>query len=265
MPLRFEVLGSSSSGNCAFIQTADAKVLIDAGFSGRRIGGLLESIGESPDTLDAVFLTHEHSDHIAGVKGLSRRADLPFYATAGTAKVVQDKLKRRAHWKVFEAGASFRFRDLQILSFRLPHDAIDPVGFLFETGTQDDLFNPPKSLAWVTDLGYIPQNVAQRVAQAQLLVLESNHDVDMLDRDERRPWSLKQRIKGRHGHLSNEAAHQFISQTSNARWEHVMLAHLSAACNDVARVAELFVDCARLGREITVIDPEAACPARCIL
>lgn len=265
MSLRFEILGSSSSGNCAFVQTEDSKILIDAGFSARRIGELLEQIGETPDSIDAVLLTHEHSDHIAGVKGLSRRSDLPFFATAGTAKVVQDKLHRRACWKLFEAGATFQFRDLEVLPFRLPHDAIDPVGFLVETGTGNDLFSQRNSLAWVTDLGYIPQNVAQRVAQAQLLVLESNHDLDMLDRDPKRPWSLKQRIKGRHGHLSNAAAHSFVSQTQQAKWQHVMLAHLSAACNDVARVTELFLDCARKDREFTVIDPLVDCPARCVL
>ena len=237
MSLRFQILGSSSSGNCAFLQTGDCRILIDAGFSARRIGELLEDIGEHPENLDAVFVTHEHSDHVAGIRGLSRQPNLEVFANAPTAQAVRRGLKREVNWRVFETGTTIRFRDLEIESFSVPHDAYDPVGFLFRQG--GDLFHPEKSVAWITDLGHVPQLVREKARGAHILVLESNHCPRLLQRSER-PWSLKQRIASRHGHLSNEAASDWLRETENPAWRQVFLGHLSNECNSVAAVEEAF-------------------------
>jgi hypothetical protein len=153
MSVEFQILGSSSGGNCALLQTGQTKVLVDVGFSAKRIGCLLESVGESLDAIDAVFLTHEHNDHAQGIRGLAKRADLPVFANHDTADAVQAKATKPVNWKVFQTGTEFTFRDLKVRSFALPHDAYDPVGFTFKWGEEGDLFTPPRSLAWVTDLG----------------------------------------------------------------------------------------------------------------
>lgn len=235
--MRLQILGSSSSGNCALLCTETTRVLVDAGFSGRRIGQLLEQAGHSIKEIDAVFLTHEHGDHSAGLNGLSRFGHLQIFANRDTAEAVQRGLKRRLQWKVFTTGSSFTFRDLEVATFSLPHDAYDPVGYVFSTGG-DDLFNPRRQVAWCTDLGHLPGHVAERVREADVLILEANHDIDLLDNDSARPWAVKQRIKGRHGHLSNAAAAEFLANTRAARWQRVYLVHLSRDCNSVEAVAK---------------------------
>ncbi|MGB0184801.1 MAG: MBL fold metallo-hydrolase, partial [Opitutales bacterium] len=150
----FQILGSSSLGNCALLRTPESKILIDAGFSGKRIEAKLESLGESIDQIQAVFLTHEHSDHALGIRGLSRRPDLPIFANRDTADAVQAKLSKRPNWQVFETGTTFHFRDLEVRSFALPHDAYDPVGYVFRW--DGGASTPTQSLAWITDLGYVP-------------------------------------------------------------------------------------------------------------
>ena len=239
MAVRFKILGSSSAGNCAFLQTENCRVLIDAGFSGRRIGEMLEACGESVENLDAVFITHEHSDHIAGLRGLARYGKLKVFANSFTAEASQSGLKSRLDWNIFETGSRFVFRDLEIAAFGVPHDAHDPVGFIFSHG-QGDLFAPRISIGWALDLGYIPDMVRQRLLQVDVLVTEANHDSEMLSRDTRRPWSVKQRISGRHGHLSNEAARDLVENTAQARWREVFLAHLSRDCNTVECVKKTF-------------------------
>lgn len=240
MGLRFKILGSSSSGNCALLVTDNSRILIDAGFSGKRIGEMLEEAGESLDGLDAVFLTHEHSDHVKGVPGLIRyRRDLPVFANRGTAEAVNRRLRRRACWQLFQTGSRFAFRDLAVEAFTIPHDAYDPVGFTFSTGDGEDLFSPCRKLAWVTDLGYAPDLVREKIRDVDLLVLESNHCVKLLQ-ESGRPWSLKQRIAGRHGHLSNEAARDLLASVANPGWQRVFLAHLSDECNSLEAVRGVF-------------------------
>ena len=237
MGLRFQVIGTSSSGNCALIETTETRILLDAGFSGRRLEGLLKDIGKPLESIDAVFLTHEHSDHIAGLRGLARHRHLKFYANYGTAQAAQGKLPRDLSWKVFETGTTFAFKDLTIRTVMLPHDAMEPVGFIFKTGG-NDLFSPQASLAWITDLGHVPRSLAALVREVQLLVLEANHDTQMLERDLKRPFSVKQRICGRHGHLSNEATRDFLASVERPLWRRVLLGHLSKDCNHPDQVLE---------------------------
>jgi len=255
MSVEFQILGSSSGGNCALLQTGQTKVLVDVGFSAKRIACLLESIGESLDAIDAVFLTHEHSDHAQGIRGLAKRVDLPVFANHDTADAVQAKATKPVNWKVFQTGTAFTFRDLKVRSFALPHDAYDPVGFTFNWGEEGDLFTPPRSLAWVTDLGYVPEHVKEHIRQVQTLVIEANYDEELLERDERRPWSTKQRIRGRHGHLSNNAAFDLVAELSpKSRLEKVYLAHLSKDCNNAHLVRDKFASLSR-NLSIEVIDP----------
>ena len=255
MSVEFQILGSSSGGNCALLQTGQTKVLVDVGFSAKRIGCLLESVGESLDAIDAVFLTHEHSDHAQGIRGLAKRADLPVFANRDTADAVQAKATKPVNWKVFQTGTEFTFRDLKVRSFALPHDAYDPVGFTFNWGEEGDLFTPPRSLAWVTDLGYVPEHVKEHIRHVQTLVIEANYDEELLERDERRPWSTKQRIRGRHGHLSNNAAFDLVAELSpKSRLEKVYLAHLSKDCNNAHLVRDKFASLSK-NLSIEVIDP----------
>jgi phosphoribosyl 1,2-cyclic phosphodiesterase len=236
MAMRFCILGSGSAGNCALLVTEGARVLVDAGFPARRLAALLAEAGESLDRIDAVFLTHEHSDHIAGIEGLRRYPQLKIFANAATARAVDARISHRPAWQVFETGASFRFRDLEVESFAVPHDAHEPVGFRFTSGQEGDLFSPRRSLAWLTDLGHAPPEVRNRIRECDVVVIEANHCPQMLKEDPRRSWHLKRRIGGRHGHLSNASASELLSSVASPRWRRVYLAHLSRDCNSRAAV-----------------------------
>ena len=174
MALRFRILGSGSSGNAALLQTDETRVLVDAGFSARRLGELLAAAGESLERVDAIFLTHEHGDHAAALTGLAKHSHIRIFANRATANAAQLKLRHRPQWQIFETGSSFSFRDLHVTSFPVPHDAQDPVGFLIAHG-HDDLLSPRRSIAWVTDLGHAPAQVRERIREADVLVVEANH------------------------------------------------------------------------------------------
>ncbi|MBD5778089.1 MBL fold metallo-hydrolase [Pelagicoccus sp. NFK12] len=243
--MQFSILGSSSSGNAGLLLTENCKVLIDAGFSCKRLCGMLEERGVKPEEIDAIFVTHEHSDHTAGISTFAKRFGPKVFANPLTAKALQPKLKNKPNWALFQTGAQFEFRDLTVESFSIPHDAHDPVGFTFTSGRGDDLFSPIKRMAWVTDLGFAPRNIAQRIQDVDTLVVESNYDDQMLQDDTRRPWALKQRISGRHGHLSNSAAKDLLSSIERPRWNRVYLAHLSSDCNSSAAVDTTFAELRR--------------------
>jgi len=235
MALRFSILGSGSAGNSALLRTDDTRVLVDAGFSARKLEALLAAAGEQLAAIDAIFLTHEHGDHAAALSGLARYPQIKVFANRATAEKVQAGLRHRVAWSLFETGATFRFRDLEVSSFAVPHDAQDPVGFLIAHG-EDDLLAPRRSLAWLTDLGHAPAQVRERIREADVLVIEANHCPQMLEADTKRPWATKQRISGRHGHLSNTAARELLESVVGARWRHVFFAHLSRDCNSPAAV-----------------------------
>lgn len=254
--MRFCILGSGSSGNSALLQTEGARVLVDAGFSARKLGQLLAAVGESLERVDAVFLTHEHGDHAAAVEGLKKFPHIRVFANAATARAVQAGLSHRPDWQIFETGAAFRFRDLEVRSFPVPHDAHEPVGFRFTAGHDGDLFAPRRSLAWLTDLGYAPQHVHEHLREADVIVVEANHCAELLKADPRRPWSLKQRISGRHGHLSNQSARELIEAVASPRWRHVYLTHLSRDCNSPAAVLAEFAGVRlRLACDFSVVEP----------
>jgi phosphoribosyl 1,2-cyclic phosphodiesterase len=257
MSLRFRILGSGSAGNAALLQSDDTRVLVDAGFSARKLTELLAAAGESLERIDAIFLTHEHGDHAAALNGLARFPHIRVFANRGTSQALQTQLRHRINWQLFETGTSFRFRDFEVCSFAVPHDAQDPVGFVITHG-HGDLLSPRRSVAWLTDLGHAPAHVREHIREADVLVVEANHCSQMLQADTKRPWSTKQRISGRHGHLSNSAARELLESVTNPRWRHVFLTHLSRDCNSPAAVeAACGPVLAALGCGFSVVAPGA--------
>jgi phosphoribosyl 1,2-cyclic phosphodiesterase len=262
MAMRIQILGSGSSGNAALLCTDGARVLIDAGFSARKLTELLLAADTRPEQLDAVFLTHEHGDHAAGVEMFKKHPHVSIFANEATARAVRAKLGGAVTWRLFESGTRFEFRDLEVTSFTVPHDAQEPVGFAFASGREDDLVSPRRSLVWLTDLGHVPAHVYGHLRECDVVVVESNHCPKLLEADHRRPWKTKQRIGGRHGHLSNEAASELLAATANPRWRQVFLTHLSRDCNSPAAVEQAFAGLrARLGCGVHIVGAGEGAPA----
>jgi phosphoribosyl 1,2-cyclic phosphodiesterase len=222
--LKVCILASSSAGNCTFISSGKTRILIDAGLSCKEIREKLGLIGEAFEALDAVLVSHEHSDHSCGLSPLARKyrsvrkADLPVYATHLSARALDWGTFEFPKIEPFQAGERFTIGDLEIESFTVPHDSIDPVGFcVCADGVK---------LSLVTDLGYMPESVRFHVRRSDFLILESNHDLDML-RVGPYPWPVKQRVMGRSGHLSNSMVADFILDGLDLSVRNLVLAHLS--------------------------------------
>jgi len=223
VPVRLTILGSGSAGNCAYMETDQARILIDAGFSLRQIRKRLATIGRVPENLTGILVTHEHSDHIQGLARLSEQLHIPVYCNRPTREAIEYQLKIKLECRLFATGATFELGDIMVETFTVPHDAQDPVGFLLQTAAGN--------IGFLTDLGHATKLVLERVRRAHVLVLESNHDVKLLQDCPHRPWSLKQRILSRHGHLSNDAAADAAEQIMSADLRHLYLGHLSGECN----------------------------------
>ena len=303
--VRFTVLASGSRGNCTVVSGGTTRILVDCGLSCRELFRRMKLAGEEPETLDAIIITHEHSDHVSGVAVTARKLGIPVYFTEGTHRAWMRWLTPRrqmtyAQWlercrqqaaerqaeilapaledgqddsdlvadgesapadieqidgaadagmvepvakastpakdptwlpsvEYFQAGQPFQIGDIAVSPFTIPHDATDPVGFVF--GAEG------VRMAVATDLGYIPPNVKAQLKGVDLLLLESNHDLEML-RDGPYPWAVKQRVLSRVGHLSNEAASAFLENDYDGQAAYVILGHLSENNNlpDLARV-----------------------------
>ena len=219
------ILGSGSAGNCALVETPQARLLIDGGLSAKQIAVRLALCGVDPNGIDAILLTHEHGDHAGALNVWGKQFPTPVYCNRLTAEVLQkDSPPGRTDWKLFITGSAFTIKDLTIETFPVPHDAVEPVGFMLHHGGE--------SLGFLTDLGVATKLVQQRVCMAQTLVIETNHDEKLLQNDTKRPWSVKQRIMSRHGHLSNAAAANVLFDLLEAGClRRAVLGHLSRDCN----------------------------------
>ncbi len=235
MELFFCPLYSGSSGNVLFCQYGGTRILIDAGKTGRCIENALRGIGVETDTISGVLITHEHSDHIAGAGVLARKYGIPLYATRDTWYAMREKIGNvpAELCREIQAGRDFWLGDLGVSPFSVPHDAADPVGYR--------LFGGPISVSTVTDLGWFPDEVFRRVAGSHLVLLESNHDPDMLRMNPHYNAALKRRILGKEGHLSNEACAEAMLRLIAAGTGHIILGHLSGENNtpDLARSVSL--------------------------
>jgi len=242
------MLGSGSAGNSALVATDHCKILIDGGLSARQIILRLEQCGVSPERLDGVLLTHEHGDHVCGLEVFCRKFQLPLYANALTAEAVRcDRaLDRHRSWRIFRTGSEFSICDILVQTFPVPHDAVDPVGFVFQAGSS--------SMGFITDLGFATKMLVERLREVHTLVIETNHDETLLHADPHRPWPVKQRIQSRHGHLSNAAAAGVIEQLLPGKIERIVLGHLSRDCNTPAlalsTVRESLAKCGKIDMEV---------------
>lgn len=222
------MLASGSKGNSIFISDGNTAVLLDAGLSGAEIERRLKSRGLSPADLDAILVSHEHGDHIRGVGVLSRRFDLPVYMSRKTARAGSSRLGKihDSMIKHFECGAEFAINTLKFRPFSLSHDAEDPAGFTVrQNGTK---------IGIATDLGIATRMVKTHLKDCSLLILEANHDPEMLMNGPY-PWHLKQRVRDRTGHLSNQESKELLAEIRHERLSHVILAHLSETNNTVRK------------------------------
>ena len=218
------VLGSGSAGNCAVVQSPQCRLLIDAGLSARQIIARLAAAGVAPESLDGILITHEHGDHIGGLEVFCKKYRVPLYCNPLTAESMRRAdLFDRTDWRLFTTGGDFSIKDIDVRTFPVPHDAVDPVGFVLHSGGS--------LLGILTDLGHATRLACERVRNVHTLLIETNHDEKMLQNDTRRPWAVKQRIMSRHGHLSNAAAAAVVADLLGNGLERVILGHLSRDCN----------------------------------
>jgi phosphoribosyl 1,2-cyclic phosphodiesterase len=237
MAVSVSLLASGSRGNCALVASSSTRILVDAGLSGRETYKRLRGLGETPEQVSAILITHEHSDHVAGLQRLATKLKIPVFITEGTHhawnRAMRDEegnipeLPKAEH---FSAGRSFCVGDIEVSPFTIPHDAADPVGFTFRA--------EGIKIGFATDLGYMPVSVRNHLSGSTVLVMESNHDVEML-RTGPYPWSVKQRVMSRVGHLSNDSLAEFFSGDYDGSAEYLVLAHLSEQNNhpEIARAS----------------------------
>jgi len=222
-PLRVAVLGSGSGGNAVVIESGPHRILLDAGFACREIERRLAAVGVDPKTLSALVLTHEHVDHCRGAERLAKRHRLPIYATRGTLDGWGFRPETAAAATVLCSGEPVEVSGFRIEPFAIPHDAREPVGLLVEDGAG-------RKVGLAADLGSRTRLAWARLAEIDVLLLETNHDLDML-RNGPYPWALKQRVAGRHGHLSNREAAEGLPELMSSRLRWVALYHLSRTNN----------------------------------
>lgn len=215
------VLGSGSRGNCTLVRSGGGAVLIDAGLSARQIVRRLLEFGQSPDHLDGILLTHEHSDHVNGIAVFTRRHDVPVLGNAATLNAAGPALGQ-ARRETFQTGQPFDWGGFLVTPFATPHDAAEPVGFVLEAHG--------RRVGYATDLGHVTQLVSARLAGCAAIVFESNHDREML-MEGPYPWVTKQRVSSRLGHLSNDHAASALPALVGPETRHLVLAHLSQTNN----------------------------------
>ncbi|MDR1620448.1 MAG: MBL fold metallo-hydrolase [Clostridiales bacterium] len=221
----FSPLYSGSSGNCTFIEAGNARLLVDAGLTGTRITSALQALRVAPETLNAILITHEHTDHIRAAGVLSRRYNIPIYANAACFAAMEPMIGGVSPQctRVFETGRDFYIGDVNVTPFLIPHDAAEPVGYTFRYQKY--------SAGVLTDIGHMDEHLYDAVDRCDILLLEANHDIDMLKAG-RYPYPLKQRILSRHGHLSNDDSGLALCRLYARGLRSCVLGHLSAENNN---------------------------------
>lgn len=232
MSLRFSVLASGSTGNAFYIESNKEKILVDAGLSGKKLDQLFHEIAIDPAQLTSILVTHEHSDHIKGLGVVARKYNLPIYANEKTWKAMENSIGKIALDQkfIFRTGETKTFGNIDIESFGVSHDAIEPMFFTFYCGG--------KKVALVTDLGYVSERIKKTVEDADAYIFEANHDVGMLQMGTY-PWNVKRRILSDSGHVSNEDCGLALTDIIGNRTKRIYLAHLSKDNNmkDLARMS----------------------------
>lgn len=217
------VLGSGSRGNAAVVECGGTRLLVDAGLSAKQLVLRLRALGVDPASLDGILLSHEHGDHVGGLRVFLKNWRVPVFCTAMTGKVLKDG-GIVGSWKHFEAGQAFAIGEASIRSFSIQHDAVDPVGFVIG-GVNG------RRVGVVTDVGHVTQNVTAALRGIDGLFIEANYDEGLLEADMKRPWSIKQRISSRHGHLSNRQCAELLCEIAHPGMKRVVAGHLSTDCN----------------------------------
>ncbi len=221
---KFCPLISGSSGNSVFIGTDNTRILIDAGVSGKKIENSLKDISENCSDIDAIFVTHEHIDHIKAVGIISRRFDIPVYATEDTWKYMFKTIGdiKRKNIKLVYSGEKMCLNDIIIKPFDIPHDAAQPVGY--------NVFADNIKMSVATDIGHVNDTIKEALSDSNVLLIEANHDIDMLKRGPY-PYDTKQRILGMYGHMANECTGELIKEVFSGSMKHIFLGHMSAENN----------------------------------
>ncbi|MCB2290369.1 MBL fold metallo-hydrolase [Clostridium sp. CS001] len=216
-------LYSGSSGNSIFVASQNTRILVDAGMPGKSIESALKQIDQNPNQIDGIFITHEHSDHIKGAGIISRKYDTPIYANENTWRAMEGKIGKikESNIKIIEDNY-VDIKDMHIVNYNISHDAAAPVGFA--------LYSGKKKVCIATDLGYFSEEVENMIKDADVILLESNHDVEMVKFGPY-PYPLKRRILSDVGHLSNEACGKAIVKIMNDKQKHIILGHLSKTNN----------------------------------
>lgn len=228
--LRVCLLASGSKGNSLYIETGRTKILVDAGLSAREVTARLALIGVSGSEIDGIILTHEHGDHLRGVGALARKFNVPVLVSYPACRQAA-QLFCSVRLVEFESGCPFAFRDILLDPFPVPHDTVDPVGLVIQSHEG--------KIGVATDFGIVTRLVREKLTGCEVLVLESNHDEEMLANGPY-PWHLKQRVKSRHGHLSNRDSAELFSEVLSPELECLFLAHLSEVNNQPAMALKAF-------------------------
>jgi phosphoribosyl 1,2-cyclic phosphodiesterase len=222
--IEFCVLGSGSAGNALVVRGGAAGVLlIDAGLSARELLVRLAAVGVDPVAVAGILVTHEHGDHVKGLVNFTKRHRVPVLGTAMTGAVLREGMSDGGLWRVVPSAGRFSFAGYEVETFPVPHDAVEPVGYVVGCGGV--------RLGVASDLGHATPQVLAGLRGVDGLFVEANYDMGMLERDTKRPWSTRQRIAGRHGHLSNEQTAGLLRESAGAGLQRVVLGHLSRDCN----------------------------------
>ena len=214
---KFCNLYSGSSGNCSFIKTENTQILVDCGVSSKKIEEALSNIGESVDNINAIIISHEHSDHVKGLAAICKKQNIPIYANTKTFEKINQNIATE-NKRSFNSNEKFEIGDITVEPFSIPHDAADPCGF--------NLLSNNEKVSIATDIGHMESKILHKLEGSNLLLLESNYEPDML-KSSKYPYMLKKRILGPYGHLSNEDASTTIYELIKSGSNNIMLGHLS--------------------------------------